>query len=86
MIFAGFSILKFLGGFNIFNGEKLGKLLFYLILIAAALGVYSKIVQPTQKTIVQEQKIEHYYNAPCEQKALVEFRLWRIFKIGLGGR
>jgi hypothetical protein len=48
MIFSGFNIAKLFSGFNIFNGEKLGKLLYYLIIIGFCLGVFWKLfIAPT---------------------------------------
>lgn len=84
-IFAGFSILKFLGGFNIFNGEKLGKLLFYILIVIGCLALWNKLVAPTHKTVVQEQKITNYYAVPQECNALIRFKLWKILNIGIGG-
>lgn len=55
MIFAGFSLVKLLGGFNLLNGEKLGKLLFQVAIIAVCLGIFYKtFVLPTSKTIIQK--------------------------------
>ena len=49
-----FNLLKFFTGFNIFNGEKLGKLVFYFILIAIGIGIYHKtFVAKTTTTIIQ---------------------------------
>lgn len=46
-----FNPLKFISGFNIFNGQVQGKLIYFFIIFsfvaAMALGVYNKIVQPT---------------------------------------
>jgi len=53
-----FSIVKFLSGFNLFNGEKLAKLVFYFILIAVGLGIYHKaFIMPTQKNYIEKQII-----------------------------
>ena len=51
-----FNIKKFFAGFNIFDGEKAGKILFYVILISACLTVYHMITRPqqVQKIVVQK--------------------------------
>lgn len=49
-----FEIKKFISGFNIFDGEKLGKLVFYGTLIVAGLAIYHQITRPT--TIVKVEK------------------------------
>ena len=48
-----FDIKKFLSGFNIFDGEKLGKIVFYGILVAAGLAVYHQITKPTTNIIAK---------------------------------
>lgn len=45
-----FDIKKFFSGFNIFDGEKLGKIVFYGILITVGLAVYHQITKPTSHT------------------------------------
>ena len=54
-----FSLIKFITGFNIFNGAKLGKLIFFLILVAFGIGVYHKLF--VQRTIdkIQRTSIQH---------------------------
>jgi hypothetical protein len=76
-----FNILKFLGGFNIFNGEKLGKLVFYAVLIIIALTIYHKAFEPKQVTKIERQVIEKQVvnNCPNEEKVLgVRFNIWKL--------
>jgi len=49
-----FDIKKFFSGFNIFDGEKLGKIIFYGILIVLGLVIYNHLTRPT--TIVRVEK------------------------------
>lgn len=83
------TFLKFLSGFNIFSGEKLVKLVFYFILIAAGIGIYHKaFIEPTikntQKTVIQ--RVERYYqtqDGSARDNNFLGVKIWR-FKIGLG--
>lgn len=44
-----FSIKKFAGGFNIFNGATFGKILYYVIIVAICLGIFwAAFIKPTQ--------------------------------------
>jgi len=54
-----FSLIKFITGFNIFDGAKLAKLIFFFILIAFGIGVYHKLF--VQRTIdkIQQTSIQH---------------------------
>ena len=85
-IFAGFNLLKFFGGFNIFNGEKLGKLLFNLVIgvviFILCMSLYKKLTGPTSN--VERQVIEKYYACP-DDSSLLRIRLWKIVNIGFGG-
>jgi len=86
-----FSLLKFLSGFNIFNGAKLAKIIFYGILLALGIGIYHKLfIQPTYKTnqtttITQP---ENVYISPAPKTNDVMFvgvKVWRIrFGLSLG--
>jgi hypothetical protein len=49
-----FNIKKFVSGFNILDGEKLGKIIFYGILIVVGLAIYHQITRPT--TMVRVEK------------------------------
>lgn len=62
-----FSLIKFFTGFNVFDGAKLGKLLFYLILIAFGIGVYHKLF--VQRTIdkIQQTSIQHVEHLTLSQ-------------------
>ena len=86
MIFAGFSLLKLLGGFNIFNGEKLGKLMFNLVIgvviFILCMSLYKKLTGPTSH--IDTQVIEKYYACP-DDKSLLRIKLWKILNIGFGG-
>lgn len=43
---AKFSITKFLGGFNLLNGEKIGKILFTVLIVMGCLFVVNKFFTP----------------------------------------
>jgi len=51
-----FDIKKFFSGFNIFNSEKLAKIIFFGILITVGLIIYNRLTQSnqTQKIVVQK--------------------------------
>jgi hypothetical protein len=84
-----FSILTFLGGFNIFNGAKLAKLLFYGILIAVGIGIYHKtFVAPTYKTVQSIQIKDHqpvtiYQDQKPKKDNFIGVQVWKI-KLGVG--
>lgn len=81
MIFAGFSLVKLLSGFNIFSGEKLGKLIYYLLIIATCLFVFYKLfIAPTHKTI---QKAENITNITQQQKEGFSVLKLKIFGFGI---
>jgi hypothetical protein len=73
-----FSLLKFFGGFNIFNGEKLAKLLFWAILIAAGIGVYHNAFKPKTVTINQAPVTYHTETIVKDQPNIASLQLWRI--------
>lgn len=83
-----FSILTFLSGFNIFNGVKLAKLLFYAILIAVGIGIYHKtFVAPTYKTVQSIQIRDHqpvtiYQDSKQKKDNFVGVQLWKL-KLGV---
>lgn len=85
-IFAGFSIVKLLSGFNIFDGVKLGKIIFNIIVASIVcvgiIALWIKLTQPTHK--VDHQIIEKYYECPPDN-SLIRFKLWKILNIGVGG-
>ncbi len=82
-----FSILTFLGGFNIFNGAKLGKLFFYAIIIAVCIGIYHKtFVAPTFKTtqniqIRDHQPVTIYSGLAPEKNSFIGVHIWKV-KLG----
>jgi hypothetical protein len=45
---------KFISGFNITDGEKLGKIIFFSVLIVVGLLIYHLINKPTQNIIAQK--------------------------------
>jgi hypothetical protein len=55
-----FDIKKFLSGFNLLNGEKAGKIIFYVIIISVCLIVYNLVTRPqqTQKIVVQKGAVQ----------------------------
>jgi hypothetical protein len=83
-----FSPLLFLGGFNIFNGEKLAKLIFYAVLIAIGIGIYHKtFIAPTFKTIqttrIQQARDVTVYNDGAQaREKFFGVKLWKL-KAGL---
>ena len=79
-----FNILKFLGGFNIFNGEKLGKLVFYAVLIIVGLTIYHKAFESKNVTRIERQIIEKQIISNCPKDDSVGFR-FNIWKLHLGG-
>ncbi len=52
----GFDIKKFFSGFNVFQGEQLGKILFIGILITLGLAIYHQITRTTQHTDIVVKK------------------------------
>ena len=79
MIFAGFSIVKFFSGFNIFSGVKLGKLIFYGILIAVGLTIYHKAFEPKTVTRIETQVIERQIIYPESKEAgFAGIKLWKL--------
>ncbi len=78
-----FSILKFLGGFNPFNGANWGKVLFVVVIVAVCIGVWMKIFEPKQTTVIE--KIEKQVINQCEpDKSWVRLRFWKILNVSLG--
>jgi hypothetical protein len=51
-----FDIKKFFSGFNITDGEKAGKIIFYVIIISACLIVYNLMTRPQQVQRITVQK------------------------------
>lgn len=51
-----FDANKFLAGFNILDGEKRGKLIFYILIITACLIVYNLVTRPQQVQRITVQK------------------------------
>jgi hypothetical protein len=47
-----FDIKKFFAGFNIFDGEKVGKIIYFIIIISLCLIVYNIFTRPTTKVNV----------------------------------
>ena len=76
MIFAGFSIAKLLGGFNLFNGEKLGKMLYYLAIIAVCLGVFWKLfIAPTHSQNQQAETITNITEQKEDGFSLIKIKI-----------
>jgi hypothetical protein len=76
MIFAGFSIAKLLGGFNLFNGEKLGKMLYYLAIIAVCLGVFWKLfIAPTHNQNQQAESITNITEQKEDGFSLIKIKI-----------
>ena len=82
MIFAGFSIAKLLGGFNVFNGEKLGKIIKTLLIIAVCLAVFWKLFIAPTNVDQSSQEAETITN--ITQESPPTFGLFRISIFGWG--
>lgn len=52
-----FSITKFLGGFNVLNGEKIGKIIFITIIVLGCMFIVNKFFTPKQVTQVSGQNV-----------------------------
>ncbi len=80
------SLIKFFSGFNIFNGEKLAKLVFYAILIFIGIGIYTKtFIEPkfkyvtdNKQTIQSAQEVHNHY----EQITVKNEDKFSLLKIG----
>ena len=76
MIFAGFSLVKWFSGWNIFNGEKLGKMLYYLAIIAICLGVFWKLfVAPTHSQNQQAETITNITEQKEDGFSLIKIKI-----------
>jgi hypothetical protein len=79
-----FNLVTFLAGFNIFNGEKLAKLIFYGILIAAGIGIYHKtFIAPTYKTIkttqiVRPKEVTIYEDNDNRKDKFIGLQVWKL--------
>lgn len=71
-----FSLLKFFAGFNIFSGARLGKLVFYFILIAIAIGVYHNTF--LKRTVQQNIKAENVTIEASHNEAFVFLKFWKL--------
>ena len=79
----GFSIAKLLGGYAIWQGEKLGKLIYNLSIIAVCLGIFWAIfIKPTHSTHQTAQTIQNITTPSKEDFSFVGVKLWK-FKIGV---
>lgn len=77
-----FSLIKFFSGFNLLNPEKLGKLLFYSVIIVGALVIYHKLFEPKTVT-VNKAPVQYITNVECKDKNIVGLKLGPI-KLGVG--
>lgn len=91
MILAGFNIAKFLAGFAFWKGEKIGKIIFYAVLIITALCIYHKVffaktqVTNTRTIIQRAQNVTLPPPAKNGENGDAFFcgvKLWRL-KIGI---
>lgn len=79
-----FSILKFFQGFNIFNGEKLGKLVFYAALIVIGIGIYHKVfVAKTNITKIETVEKQIIMQDCPDKDKFIGMQIWKL-KLGLG--
>lgn len=79
MIFAGFSLAKLLSGFAFWKGDKAGKLIFQIILIALCLWFFYATFIAKDAPITNAETIQ---NITQTRGHLIEFELG-IFKLGL---
>jgi len=67
---------KFVQGFALFNGEVMGKILYYGLLWLLFQGIYTKLTAPTtQQTIKAETVINQAEN---HKRAFLGVKLWRV--------
>lgn len=71
-------LAKFLSGFAIFNGERIGKILWVLILFAG-FTLAGKYLGPKAHPETQIQNVDTYVEAPKNTKiGFVGVKLWRV--------
>ena len=62
MLFSGFSIMKFLSGFALWKGDKIGKWAIQIFWIVVVLAVFYKVFLMPMKKSVTQQKAETIVN------------------------
>jgi len=67
---AKFSFTKFLGGFNILNGEKLGKIIFTIIIVLGCLFVINKFFTPKNVSNTDISGNQSVIVQQCDPKSL----------------
>jgi len=71
-------VIKFLSGFSIFNGEKIGKILWVLILFLG-FNLAGKFLIPKIHRQTEIQTVENYVEAQENKKiAFMGIKLWRV--------
>lgn len=78
-----FSVVKFFSGFNIFQGDKLAKLIFYAILIIVGIGIYHKVfVSKSNVTKIEKVEKQIIYQDCPDKDNFVGVKIWK-FRLGL---
>lgn len=78
-----FDVGKLIRGFNPLNGQNLGKLAYYLVIVCLALGAfYVLFIRPTQKTTQRAEQMTNITNVTDE--SAVDLQLFPP-KIKIGG-
>jgi len=82
MIFAGFSLVKLLSGLAFWKGDKLGKLIFQIVIIALCLWLFHAKFIAKDAPVTTNTTAEQIQNITQTRPHLFEVELG-IFKIGL---
>jgi hypothetical protein len=76
MIFSGWSWAKFFGGFNIFSGAVLGKIVYFLIIISVCLGIFWKVfIAPSHNQNQQAESITNITEQQDEGFSLIKIKI-----------
>lgn len=75
-----FNIKKWFAGFNIFDGVKLAKILFSLILIITVVIIYHNAFKPKTIQMIEKQIVN---NCPEEKGVGMSVHLWKL-RLSLG--
>lgn len=75
-------VLKFLSGFAFWKAEQFGKLLYYVIIVSACIGVYWAIfLKPSTTTHQTAQTIQNITTPEHKDFMFLGIKLWKI-KLG----
>ena len=81
MIFSGFSLVKLLGGFAIWRGQSLGKLIYLLAIISFCIGIFWKVfIAPTNmdKSVQQAESITNVQQVREESPSWFKLQIWGL--------